>query len=122
MNPLPASTRHGDLQSIQPPQAQPRRGAPSQSSIAEPIEEGYCAVSLPAMAGLLLGLASGLAFLHPMLWLVPLLAIGVCLFALRQIDRYVPNLTGRAAARIGLSLAVIFGVARGCRPRYTTWP
>lgn len=74
-------------------------------------DSDYRAVSISAVAGLLLGLASVSAFLHPLLWLIPLLAAGVCLFALAQLRRYAPGLTGRGAAVTGLSLALVFGIA-----------
>jgi hypothetical protein len=80
------------------------RGLPSGAD-----DEQYQALSIPAVAALLLGIASPLAFLHPLLWTAPLLALGVSLYALYQIRRYAPGLTGRRAAQLGLALAVVCG-------------
>ncbi len=81
----------------------------TRSSIDPSGEIAYRAISVPAVAGLLLGLASGLAFLNPLLWLVPVVAAAASLYALWQVARYAPGLTGRGAATLGLGLALFFG-------------
>ncbi len=69
----------------------------------------YHSLSIAAIVGLLLGLASVLAFVHYLLLLVPVLAIVVCGYALLEIRRYEPHVTGRKAAMIGICLAVALG-------------
>lgn len=69
----------------------------------------YRPVCVPAFLGLITGLAAPLALLHPVLWSVPLLAAAVCSFALYRLAVSEP-MAGRAAAIVGLALAVLFGV------------
>jgi hypothetical protein len=83
---------------------------PAAAGAPKPDLDPYQALSIPSALGLALGLASALAFAGPLLWPVPLFAIGVCLFALWQINRYEPSLTGTALARTGLVLAICFGL------------
>lgn len=71
----------------------------------------YRAVSGLAIAGLLLGLASVLVFVHPVLWIVPLAALVLCVSALRQIAAQPTALLGRRAALVGLAAALIFGIS-----------
>lgn len=71
----------------------------------------YRAVSGLAVAGLLLGLAAVLAFIHPVLWLVPLAAVVICGLALRQIAAQPSALVGRRAALVGLAAALICGIS-----------
>ena len=73
---------------------------------AESDGTGYRSVSLLAVAGLLLGLASPLAFSHPVLWGAAALAIGVNLLALRAIANGSREVVGRKAAILGLTLAL----------------
>jgi hypothetical protein len=68
----------------------------------------YRAVSGLAVVGLLAGVFSVLAFVHQLLYLVPLAAIVINLLALRQIAEASPPLIGRKAALTGLALALIF--------------
>ena len=75
----------------------------------------YRAVSVAALVGLLLALASAAAFWHPVLWSLPLIAVIVNSFALRRISQDSPRLVGRAAALSGLALAVAVGVAAPTR-------
>lgn len=70
----------------------------------------YRAVSGLAIGGLLLGLASLLAFVHPAFWVVPLAAVATCSVALRQLTREA-TLVGRRAALIGLAVALICGIS-----------
>ncbi|HEV3004933.1 MAG TPA: hypothetical protein VGX78_10755 [Pirellulales bacterium] len=71
----------------------------------------YRAVSALAVTGVLLGLFSILAYIHPLLWLVPLVAIIVNVVALRRIAEASPALIGRKAALVGLALSLIFAIA-----------
>jgi hypothetical protein len=71
----------------------------------------YKALCTSAVAALLVGVLSLLAFLHP--WLVALPVVGVLLgiVARRTIRKRSDELTGTSLATIGLILSVIFGVA-----------
>ena len=70
----------------------------------------YRAVSGFAVASLLLGVASALAIVVPMLWFVPLLGVFLSLMALGRLATG-PTLVGRKAAILGLALSIIFGTA-----------
>lgn len=71
----------------------------------------YRAVSGLAVGGLLLGLASVLAFVHPTLWAMPVVAVVVCGLALRRLAAERSTLVGRRAALIGLAAALICGIS-----------
>jgi len=73
--------------------------------------DSYRAVSPWAVLTLLFGVASALAFVHPLLALIPLLALFSAAVALRQIRHYWPTYIGRWAALLGLWLAVLVLVA-----------
>lgn len=73
--------------------------------------DSYRAVSPWAVLTLLFGVASGLAFVHPLLALIPVLALFAGALALRQIRHYWPTYIGRWAALLGLWLAVLVLVA-----------
>ena len=80
----------------------------------------YRAIAPSAVAALVLGLASPLALIHPLLWIIPPLAAGLAAWALVQIaiNR---GLTGRSAALIGLMLALVFGSAAPARVLSRRW-
>lgn len=78
-------------------------------------------VSVLAVVGLGLGCCSLTAIFDSVLWLLPPLAIGVNLFALRLINRYWPGLVGRPIARAGLALAIVGGVAGPARVAARDW-
>lgn len=71
----------------------------------------YRAVSLRALAALLLGIASPLAFVGPLLWLLPAIGVLAAVAALREIRGSGYALTGRTAAVAGLSLSLLCGTA-----------
>jgi hypothetical protein len=75
----------------------------------------YRPISGWAMAALLLGLAAGLALVHPLLLCVPIAGIAVAMIALRRIERSPVKLLGRKAALVGLAFSVIYGVAAPVR-------
>lgn len=77
----------------------------------EDLTENYRAVSVLAVAGLILGLCSVVALIHPVLWLVPLAGVVTDCMALRQIAIASPPLLGRKAVLIGMALSLIFGIA-----------
>lgn len=71
----------------------------------------YRAVSPWAVLALILGVASPLAWVHPLLWAIPGLAVIVGSGALVQINRYSTSLIGRKSAWLGLLIGVVCGVA-----------
>jgi hypothetical protein len=74
----------------------------------------YRPLCVAAPIGLVLGLLSFLAFLHPVLWFVPLLAAGVNIYALISLAQS-ERMVGRQAAVAGLMLALAFGTAAPLR-------
>jgi hypothetical protein len=71
----------------------------------------YQAVSMTAVFALLLGMCSPLALLSPLLVLIPVLAVVAAMIALSKLRVAGSGLTGARLARIGLVMAIIFGVA-----------
>jgi hypothetical protein len=85
-------------------------------SPSEAAERGqYRAISRLAVVALVLGLASALAPVHAVLWVVPAIGTAVAVAALRSISRSSQALVGRQAALAGLALAVFFGVCAPAR-------
>ena len=78
-------------------------GGASEEEIAR-----YRSVSRLAVVTLILGLASVLALAHPLMWLVPILAVICAVAADATIARSEGALTGRLAVQLGLALALIF--------------
>lgn len=74
----------------------------------------YRPLCVPAAVGLAMGALSFLALLHPVMCFVPVLAIGVNVYALVLLARS-DRMVGRAAAVCGLCLALIFGVTEPVR-------
>jgi len=83
----------------------------SSSGISELDVPEYRSLSGLSVVALLLGLASPLALLSPILVIVPLACVAVALLALAKIANSGSGLTGAALARSGLVLAIVFGVA-----------
>lgn len=75
-----------------------------------PEVDAYRPLSRLAAIGLLLGLASMLAWLAPLFWLVPIVALVVNLAALWHLVRRAPQAAGRTLAGLGLALAIACGV------------
>ena len=71
----------------------------------------YSQLAPLAVIALVLGLASVLALIGPLFFLVPLAAIGLSLLALSKISRSDGALTGAGLARVGLALATISLIA-----------
>jgi hypothetical protein len=71
----------------------------------------YRSLSTLAIAALVLGLFSPLAFLGPLGIAVPLVAIAVALLALAHIKAARDSLTGRPLALAAIALAVVFAAA-----------
>lgn len=93
MVPIPSSSLHTESRDIE-----------------EPLDD-YSPVSALAITGLVLGLCSALALIHPVLWLIPLSAVLLACLALLKIAVASPPLLGRKAALLGLALALIFGIS-----------
>ncbi len=72
----------------------------------DPDATQYQAISGLAVAGLLAGLLSLLAFASPLLWVLAVVAVMVNVKALRWVAANAPALLGRKAALTGLALSV----------------
>lgn len=83
----------------------------SPAHLPEPEIAEYRALSVGAVAGLILGLLSPAAMVDPVLWVLPLAGVLVSGLALRRIARNAPALAGRKAALAGLWLSIFFGSA-----------
>lgn len=78
----------------------------------EPVDDDkYSQLAPLAVVALLLGVASLLALIGPLFFLVPAAAIGVALLALGKIRQSDGALSGAGLARVGLALATICLVA-----------
>lgn len=77
----------------------------------EDLTDNYRPICVTAVGGLIIGLLSILALVHPLLWLLPLAGIVADWVALRQIATTSPRLLGRKAALVGMTLSLIFGLA-----------
>lgn len=82
------------------------------NSTLKPVEEEkYSQLAPLAIIALLLGMASALALIGPLFFLVPAAAVGFALLALGKISQSDGALSGAGLARCGLALATIFLVA-----------
>jgi hypothetical protein len=75
----------------------------------------YKSLSSLAVCAFLLGIASLIALLAPLMVIIPIAAIVVALFALVSIARSEGALLGRSLAVIGLGLAIACGIAAPLR-------
>jgi hypothetical protein len=81
-------------------------------SSLEPVDDDkYSQLAPLAVIALLLGMASPLALVGPLFFLVPAAAIGLALLALGKIRQSDGALSGAGMARVGLALATICLVA-----------
>lgn len=71
----------------------------------------YRSVSVAAIVGLILGLFAWLAWIGPLLWVLPVVGAAVSAWALRSIAASDGALIGRGAALSGLALSLMFGSA-----------
>jgi len=67
----------------------------------------YRALSVSAIFSVLLGALSAFAFWHPILWIVPVAAAVLSLFAIRRIDSRPGELFGRGLAVLALSVSLV---------------
>lgn len=77
----------------------------------QPISESddqarYSRISPAAVIALVLGLASPLAFVGPLFYLVPIAALGAAALAVGQIRRSGGTVTGQRLARLGMALGL----------------
>ncbi len=77
--------------------------------------ESYTSLSAVAVCALLLGLASPLALLAPLMVVVPLAGVIVALLALVRIGNSAGALSGRKLAYWGLALSILCGIASPLR-------
>lgn len=75
----------------------------------------YVAVNVVSVVTVLLGLASSLALLAPILLGIPILALIFAIIALRQISHSGGTQTGRMLAWVGIALAIMFAAMEGTR-------
>lgn len=85
-------------------------GESPESNLAE-----YQPVSRMAVSGLLLGIASPLAFTSPLLWILPVVGSAVSVISLLTVRAGERQLTGVKAAWLGLCLSIVFGSAAPTR-------
>lgn len=85
--------------------------APTHRAAAEHDLAEYRSLSVHAVLGLALGLASPVALLDPLLWVLPIVGLAVSLVALRRIARDGQMLAGRKLAWAGVVLSLVFAVA-----------
>ena len=71
----------------------------------------YRPLSKLAVAGMIWGMFAAAALIDPFLWIVPALGLLMNSLALWHIAGNVPELLGRKAALVGLSLSILFGIA-----------
>lgn len=82
-----------------------------ESLMSSPPEDsgGYRPVSAVAVAALVAGIISAASLVSPFFWVLPLIAIGLAWLGLADVSRPGGEKAGRAAALIGLALAIGFG-------------
>ena len=81
--------------------------------IADTVEyetDGYRPISTLAVLSLIAGCSSALALMNQILWVIPLLAVGLSIAAIRDTSVQGSQKSGRGVALIGLALSVGFGV------------
>ncbi|MFM7108651.1 MAG: hypothetical protein ACKOZU_08655 [Planctomycetaceae bacterium] len=81
----------------------------------------YRPVSVAAVAAAVIGLASVLALVSPVLWVLPLVGVAVSLAALADVDRPAAAKAGRLAALTGLGLSLGFGAQAVTTAAATEW-
>jgi hypothetical protein len=72
--------------------------------------DAYHSVSAMAIVSLVIGLLSPLAFVHPLLWTLPIVGVALAGAAVVRIDRSEGVLVGRKAAIAGLAMSLVFGL------------
>src|SRR3569623_1428368 len=90
---------------------------------AEPGDQAlqYRPISTLAVVGLLFGAAAVLAFVHPLLWLLPLFGVVTSGWALARLASPDSIQIGRKAALAGLTLSLVFGAAAPLLLTFLHW-
>ncbi len=76
-------------------------------------DQGYRALSKLAVLSLILGILSLAAAISPVMTVIPALGVLFGLLALTQLRRYPAELSGRAAALVGLTLNIVLLIGCG---------
>jgi hypothetical protein len=71
----------------------------------------YRALSAAAVATLVVGILSLMAFLHPWFVVLPIVGIVLGIVAVKKIRANAEELTGEVVARAGMALSLLFGIA-----------
>lgn len=82
---------------------------------------GYRPVSVLAVAAAVVGVCSAAALVAPVLWMVPLVGVGLSLAALADVGGPAGGKAGRAAALVGLALSLGFGAQAAATAAGTHW-
>lgn len=82
---------------------------------------GYRPVSVLAVAAAVVGVCSAAALVAPVLWMVPLVGVGLALAALADVAGPAGGKAGRAAALAGLALSLGFGAQAATTAAGTHW-
>jgi hypothetical protein len=82
---------------------------------------GYRPVSVLAVAAAVVGVCSAAALLAPVLWMVPLIGVGLSLAALADVAGPAGGKAGKAAALVGLALSLGFGAQSVMTTAGTRW-
>lgn len=85
--------------------------APEGSELENDVEQSYKVVSKPAVVALMLGLASFVALMLPVMVVLPLFGLISGVVALRSIRLYPDELTGKMPAIIGATLSALLLVS-----------
>lgn len=81
----------------------------------------YAKFSPKSALSAVLGVASFLALLSPLFWVIPLVGVVRSIAALRELGSGDRPLVGQTAARVGLALALLFGTAGASRQTTHRW-
>jgi hypothetical protein len=84
--------------------------APAEYQDLESPQAPYHSVSVLAIFALVMGFLSPLAFVHELLWALPLAGIAISVVAIARIDRSEGALVGRRAAVLGLAISIFCGL------------
>jgi hypothetical protein len=84
--------------------------APAEYQDLDSADTAYHSVSALAIVSLVIGLLSPLAFVHPLLWALPIAGIALAWAAIARIDRSEGALIGRRAAIVGLAVSLFCGL------------
>lgn len=95
-------------------------GSDLETDEPEELQE-YRPISTLAVVGLIAGMFSVLAFVHPTLWCLPALGAAISAWALRRLTTSAVPQLGRRAALVGLTLSLLFGATAVTRFGIFRW-